>query len=360
VKTLPLRRLAASDDAAADRIAYFSTWYRGHNNPRYTQLLPRIERLDAYLLTFPGPLLPRAAATVAWQRTRSRVEPAVLRALSRRYRNAFVTETNYLEHITVPVVADVDDPRFDEREVRLLAGDNVAAYVVTAETAARRLESLGVDTPWHVVPQGVDLTGLDLDSAAADRERRAARVAGYIAAFLLLPDDRGGGNPLYDVSHLLDLWDEVHERVPSARLELIGRPSDRLRRRLADRDDVALTGPIPQGLVLPRIAAFDVGLYPRVADQGIRSVKIAEFLGAGVPIVSYDYRVVDDVREAGAGVLVDTPREFSEALVRLLTDESERARLGAAARAAGRDRDWDVLAQRYRAMLDDHLRPGRG
>jgi glycosyltransferase involved in cell wall biosynthesis len=357
VKTPPLRRLAASEGAAADRIGYFSTWYRGHNNARYTQLLPRIERLDAYLLTFPGPLLPRAAATAAWRHTRSRIEPVALRALSRRYRSAFVTETNYLEHVTVPVVADVDDPRFDEREARLLADDNVAAYVVTAETTARRFETLGVDTPWYVVPQGVDLSGLDLDAAAAERERRAVRVAGYIAAFLLLPEDRGGGNPLYDVSHLLELWDEVHERVPSARLELIGRPSDTLRRRLANRDDVVLTGPVPQELVLPRIAAFDVGLYPRAADQGIRSVKIAEYLGVGVPIVSYDYRVVDDVRDVGAGVLVETPREFSAALAHLLTDESERARLGAAARAAGRDRDWDVLAQRYRAILDDRLSP---
>jgi glycosyltransferase involved in cell wall biosynthesis len=357
VNSLPLRRLMTREGAAPDRIAYFNTWYRDHNNPRYTELLPRIERLDPYLLTFPGPLLPRAAATIAWRHTRARVEPAVLRAVSQRYRHAFVTETNHLEHLTIPVVADVDDPRFDEREVRLLAGDNVAAYIVTAETAARRFEELGVARPWHVVPQGVDLSDLDLEAAAVERARRGGPVAGYIAAFLLLPEDRGGGNPLYDVSHLLEVWDQVRAQVPAAKLELIGRPSDSLRGRVRGRDDVILTGSIPQDRILPRIAAFDVALYPRAADQGIRSVKVAEYLGAGLPIVSYDYRVVDDVREAGAGLLVKSPNEFAEALAWLLTDEIERRRLGVAARVAGRERDWGVLSERYAALLDEYLPP---
>jgi glycosyltransferase involved in cell wall biosynthesis len=353
------RRLPAllrRDPAPADRVVFFNTWYRGHNNPRYAELLPRLERLDAYLLTFPGPKLPRAAATVVWRRGRGRLEPAILHAASRRYRGAFVTETDHLAHLTIPCVVDVDDPRY-ERDAPLLLRPEVAAYVVTAERAARRFEELGVDKPWHLVPQGVSLEGFDPE------QRRpvhgAPPVAGYIAAFLLLPGDRGGDNPLYDVSHLLELWDEVRARVPSARLRLLGRPSDRLRKRLADRDDVVLTGPIPRGRVLSEIAKFDVALYPRAADQGVRAVKVAEYLGAGVPIVSYDYRVVDDVREAGAGILVQTPREFAAATGRLLADELERERYAAAARAAGLERDWRLLAERYAAVLDEHLPPAR-
>ena len=57
-------------------------------------------------------------------------------------------------HFDGPIVADVDDPFFTEREVELLKSPNVAAYVVTAEHAAQRYEELGVRAPWHVIPQG--------------------------------------------------------------------------------------------------------------------------------------------------------------------------------------------------------------
>jgi glycosyltransferase involved in cell wall biosynthesis len=145
--------------------------------------------------------------------------------------------------------------------------------------------------------------------------------------------------------------------VPGARLELVGLPGAALRRRVAGRSDVVLTGRLAREELMQRLAAWDVALYPRTADQGIRASKIAEYLGAGIPIVSYDYAVVADVREAGAGILVDSPRGFVAAVERLLRDPDERARLADAARAAGAERDWDVLAERYAAILDEHLPP---
>jgi glycosyltransferase involved in cell wall biosynthesis len=121
------------------------------------------------------------------------------------------------------------------------------------------------------------------------------------------------------------------------------------------RRDVAVTGRVPHAELLRRVATWDVALYPRTVDQGIRASKVAEYLGAGVPIVSYDYVVVADVRETGAGLLVQTPREFIGAVERLLRNPEERARLADAARQAGAERDWDVLARRYAAILDERL-----
>jgi glycosyltransferase involved in cell wall biosynthesis len=82
---------------------------------------------------------------------------------------------------------------------------------------------------------------------------------------------------------------------------------------------------------------------------------VAEYLGLGLPIVSYDYEVVEDVREAGAGVLVDTPRAFADAVVALVGDDARRAELAAAAARAGEARDWDVLGRRYEELLDRWL-----
>ena len=353
---LPLRRLRAQPPGGDDRIAFFNTWYRGHNNARYSELLPRLERVDSYLLTFPRARALRIAAERSWGGVRGLAEPALLHRMERRYRYALVTDLDQLPALTVPCVVDVDDPRADTPQ--LLDRPNVAAYVVTDESVARRYEQLGVERPWHVVPQGVALDSLDESSVreVALRHREPGTcVVGYLSAYFLLPGDRGAANPLYNVEHLFELWDELSARDSSLRLWLVGGAGKQVQQRCAGRRDITLFGRVPREQLLSYVANFDIALYPRTADQGIRASKIAEYFGAGVPIVSYDYEVVGDVRSAGAGILVETPREFVAAVERLASDPAERLRLAAAARAVGRERDWRNLAARYAEILDEHL-----
>src|SRR5205814_6518995 len=137
----------------------------------------------------------------------------------------------------------------------------------------RRYEELGVRKPYHVIPQGVGLGSLrEDDRTAVARERRTDSrvVVGYAAAWLLTAGDRGGDNPMYNVDHLLGLWDEILMRVPAAQLWLLGEPSERVARRLAARDDVVLFGRVPRDRVLAHVAHFDIALYPRTADRGIQ------------------------------------------------------------------------------------------
>ena len=50
------------------------------------------------------------------------------------------------------------------------------------------------------------------------------------------------------------------------------------------------------------------------------------------------------------------PRSFVDAVTALLTDEPRRAALSAAALAAGRQLDWDVLARRYeKEVIEPYL-----
>ena len=71
--------------------------------------------------------------------------------------------------------------------------------------------------------------------------------------------------------------------------------------------------------------------------MGIQAAKVGEFIGLGVPTVSYDYEVTENLRETGAGLLVPTPREFADAVVHLGEDEAARLELAAAAKRAGAD-----------------------
>jgi glycosyltransferase involved in cell wall biosynthesis len=352
----PLRRLVAGGPVEPERIFHHNLWYRGHTNRRYEELVPRLERVDAYLLFVPEPRVARAIGYRLLGKSLG-VRAAIVKAGARRYRAMFASELEQIAYFDGPTVVDVDDPTFGSRELELLERPSVVAYTVTAKRAAERYREVGVDKPAHVLPQGVVPPAPALVAEVRRSRRPGELTVGYIAAHLLLPDDRGGTNPLFNIEHLLDLWQEIRARVPAARLWLVGAPSKSVRDRLARRDDVVLTGLLPPQQALARVANFDIALYPRTEDQGIRAAKVAEYLGLGVPTVSYDYEVVADLRETGAGVLVQTPREFVSAVEQLARDDSECARLAARARAAGNERHWDKLATQMNEILDRYLSP---
>jgi glycosyltransferase involved in cell wall biosynthesis len=209
-----------------------------------------------------------------------------------------------------------------------------------------------------VIPQGVDLSSFrpaDAESVAQRHRRPEDFVVGYMAAWLLAGGDRGGENPLYNVEHLLELWGEIRSRVPRATLWLLGGASGEVEERARALGSVVVFGRIPREQLLAHVANFDVGLYPRTKDQGIQSVKIAEYMGVGVPTVAYDYDVTQVVRTAAAGVLVESAREFVDAVVRLADDDAARRSLAETAGAYGRSLDWRVLAERYNEILDRHI-----
>ena len=359
VAGLPLRRLVAGPPPAADRIAFHNIWFQGHNNPRYAALLPRLGRVDPFLLTCSDRRITRGIQFRALRASRHIRNPVTFAALNRRYRSLLTSDIEQIPYFRGRIVVDIDDPRFTETEAGLLGHPSVAAYVVTAETAARRFEAMGVATPWHVVSQGVAFATVDRAEVArvAARRRPDQVVVGWLAAWLLTDGDRDGTNPLYNVDHLLELWDGVRERAPQAVLWLVGQASPRVRERCEDRDDIVVVGRVPQAEALAHVANFDVALYPRRVDHAPFAVKLAEFLGLGAPVVAYDLGLTRMVADAGAGILVTNPSDFVAAVVRLVEDPALRRQLSEKARAAGRRLDWDELAAGYEHhILDRYLR----
>ena len=182
-------------------------------------------------------------------------------------------------------------------------------------------------------------------------------VVGYLAAHMLTAADRDGGKALYNVDHLLDLWEEVRVRAPQARLWLVGGASDRVLERIGASDDIVAFGRLERDQALAHTANFDIALYPREKDEGIQAAKTAEYMGLGVPTVSYDYAVTEELRETGAGILATDARAFVDAVVHLVDDTAARRSVAAAAAAAGLERSWDALAAKYETEILDRYLP---
>lgn len=160
---------------------------------------------------------------------------------------------------------------------------------------------------------------------------------------------------------LVRAFPRVLAKHPTAHLAIVGGGPDlELLQKMAVAEgverSVTLTGPQPWDRIPSFLAAADVFALPTrdrflgTETEGLPLVYV-EAAAAGLPLVGADVGGVRDaVRPGETGILVDgnSPAGTAEAIVRLLDDPEEAARLGKAAREMVlREFNWDRIYEQY-------------
>ena len=254
---------------------------------------------------------------------------------------------------------DADDPFFTPREVELLRAARLRAYVVTAERAARRYEALGVDKPWVVIPQGVSLSSARPSrSPRRPRAERRARSSSAGWRRTCSTDGDRGGEARSTTSTTCSSCGTRSTRA--CRTPASGSSASRASgssRRVAGRADIVLFGRLPREQALATAAKFDVALYARTQDKGIQAAKVGGVHRSRRP--DGVVRLRGDREPARDGSR--DPRADAAGVRRRGRPPARgrrgAAELAAAARRAGVDLDWDVLARRFEPEVLDRYLP---
>ncbi len=138
---------------------------------------------------------------------------------------------------------------------------------------------------------------------------------------------------------------ELRRRVPSVRVRLVGRGTERL-----SDDNVEGLGYVEDvNLELARADAFVV---PMRMGGGVR-FKVLEAMAAGVPVVSTSMGMTGIAAENGQHAMIaDTAAAFAEAAAQLLADRALATRLASSARQLVEARyDWGKIAPGYLRVL---------
>lgn len=198
-----------------------------------------------------------------------------------------------------------------------------------------------------VVPPGVD----------TDRFRPAGPPSGREVLFVG-PLDRSYRWKGVDV--LWQAFPSVHERVPEAKLCLVG-AGDRLAefRSKAGRIDAPVD--VPGRLSLPGLVeAFQrahVAVLPSTTEAESFGMVLAEANACGRPVVASRIGGIPDFVDDGVNGLLADPGDavdLADRLVDVLGDEQLSRRLGdAGRRKVVQDHDWDDLARRTFDVLEE-------
>ncbi len=149
---------------------------------------------------------------------------------------------------------------------------------------------------------------------------------------------------------LRDIFPLVRARRPGARLLVTGKTDGVPLTRLPLGERVALTGYVED--IRPVVARAWAAIVPLRVGGGTR-LKILEALALGTPVVSTSKGAEGlDLQDGEHLLIADTPREFAEAVTRLLSDAALREALG----RRGQERvrrlyDWERIGAQLNAYL---------
>jgi len=224
--------------------------------------------------------------------------------------------------------------------------EKIAARIAVSEDARRTLvEHIGGDAV--VVPNGVFV---DDFARAQPRPEWAGTPERPVVAFVGRLDEARKGLPV-----LCEVVPRVRAVVPGARFLVAGRGDlAAARALLADPGDVEFLGPVDDADKQRLLASADVYLAPHTGGESF-GIVLVEAMAAGAAVAASDLgafrRVLDD-GAAGALFTTGDPDAAAAAVLRLLAEPGERARLAAAGQKAARRYDWPVVAREVLAVYE--------
>ena len=226
--------------------------------------------------------------------------------------------------------------RFEGEQMRL--ADACVAITRRDEHAIREMAP-GV--PTETIPAAVDLSAFPYHDPAG-RDENSMIMLGNMG----WPPNRN--SVLWFAGEILPL---ILERRPDAVCYIVG-DNPPIAQLPPASENLRIEGRVPS--IAPYYSRVTVGLIPLNVGGGMR-VKMVEMMASGMPIVSTGQGAEGNDAVPGEHYLRgDTPREFADAVVRLLDDRAEQIRLARAAQSFVSDHySLEQTSKRLeRVMLD--------
>jgi sugar transferase (PEP-CTERM/EpsH1 system associated) len=144
----------------------------------------------------------------------------------------------------------------------------------------------------------------------------------------------------------------IQSRIPSLKLFIVGHEPAPEIRKLAERENVVVTGYVDDVTTYYRLS--QVTIVPLRGGGGTR-LKILESMALGRPVVSTTLGCEGlDVTHKENIMIADTPSEFAECVVQLLTDKELKDRMVYNARHLVETYyDWKTISRRLMILYDN-------
>lgn len=227
-------------------------------------------------------------------------------------------------------------------EKRLARKFDLCTATTRSEWETLNSYQTGSDTDWF--PNGVDASYFSPTEAPYDPD-----TISFIGRMDYYP------NQECMARFCAQTWPLLKSMRPALKLLIVGADPSPAMRQLGELPGVSVTGSVPD--VRPYIRGSALMVAPLQIARGTQN-KILEAMAMGVPVVTSPIAAGGVDADAMAHFLVaDSPQAYAQAILRIITNPSERARLS----EAGRQRmlshhAWPHSMRRLDTLIDRGIR----
>jgi sugar transferase (PEP-CTERM/EpsH1 system associated) len=230
--------------------------------------------------------------------------------------------------------------RLARSEGKMASWADLSIFISEAEAEIVRPRARGRNMA--VIPNGVDL---DAFRPRANGSKRGRPVIVFVGVMSYYPN---ADAVLYFAR---DIYPIVRSKVPDAELVIVGRDPIQAVRRLEEHPGVRVTGTVPD--VRPYLAEAAVAVAPFRIARGIQN-KVLEAMASGLPVIGTSLAFQGLAAGTADGIRTqDSPRDFADELVAVLSNPTLREDLGRQGRAyVERNHRWEAVGELLeRALL---------
>lgn len=243
----------------------------------------------------------------------------------------FEVDRENMRRLPAAVYSFIQTQRIERYERTIC--EQVDAVIAVSEEDAEALRPFRKDGHVAVVPSGIF-------SGAYNGANEHLDLGKHVLTFTGKMDYRPNVDAMLWFTD--SVLPEVHQRIPDARLYIVGQKPHARLEALRDQPCVEITGWVAD--IQPFLQATDVYVAPLRMGSGTK-LKILEAMAAGKAVVATPIAAAGLSRELKDTMLIaERESELAEAIVSLLQDPARRDLLGEAAKAAVREHyDWSRL-----------------
>jgi glycosyltransferase involved in cell wall biosynthesis len=254
------------------------------------------------------------------------------------------------------VVLNIDDPLYTELEIKniiswekeLIFDAKRSVIIVTSETIKSYLKKSGIKSPIFIIEQGFT----DNSLVFPYKNKNFSLI--YSSPYIDSKGDKHGNHPTWGADLFIkEIIPKIIRADSSIEIHLIGRVGKEANSYLREYSQVKLHGLVnflENSEILKRA---HVGLYPRQFDNNRRVQKIYEYIGANLPIVTFDLEDTKPVVELGVGISINSVDDFVNAIIKLKSDHELYAKFCGNILKIKNNYSWQTLASRFDQLIYD-------
>ena len=253
-------------------------------------------------------------------------------------------------------ILHIDDPVYSEEyiykirawEDKCLSRNQYSKIVTTNTYIANWLMDHTRSSKIIIIEQGFH--DLELNT---DKEVKKDFICGYSSAYLNYGKDRDANHVTYGVRTLVDeIIPKLFHQDPSIKIYLIGKLGRNAKKALENYPNVVTFGRVNFDKNIELLAKCTVGIYPRKIDNRRSVLKIFTYIGAGIPVVTFDLVDTEIVKQKSFGISVKESDQFVEKIIELKNDPKILEYFQTNIKQYKKEYTWKNLAQKMENLAD--------